>query len=141
MIAGAIQIALDFAKVGTISHYFPSNVIEEILAAIGIIIIFTRLPHAIGYEDVYEGDFFSYIPMVWCTIFFYVFNAVNFAHIGAILVTLISLGILIAFNNIQALKKLKVLPQQANQTQNGQWPFATILSRIDSRMSAEMIFD
>lgn len=33
------------------------------------------------------------------------------------------------------------LLQQANETREGQWPFATILSCIDSRTSAELIFD
>lgn len=33
------------------------------------------------------------------------------------------------------------LLQQANDTREGQWPFATILSCIDSRTSAELIFD
>lgn len=33
------------------------------------------------------------------------------------------------------------LLQQVNQTRDGQWPFATILSCIDSRTSAELIFD
>ena len=33
------------------------------------------------------------------------------------------------------------LLQQVNETQDGQWPFATILSCIDSRTSAELIFD
>jgi carbonic anhydrase len=33
------------------------------------------------------------------------------------------------------------LLQQANETREGQWPFATVLSCIDSRTSAELIFD
>lgn len=33
------------------------------------------------------------------------------------------------------------LLQQVNDTRNGQWPFATILSCIDSRTSAELLFD
>jgi carbonic anhydrase len=33
------------------------------------------------------------------------------------------------------------LLKQANETRDGQWPFATILSCIDSRTSAELIFD
>lgn len=33
------------------------------------------------------------------------------------------------------------LLQQANETRDGQWPFATVLSCIDSRTSAELIFD
>jgi carbonic anhydrase len=33
------------------------------------------------------------------------------------------------------------LLQQVNETHNGQWPFAAVLSCIDSRTSAELIFD
>jgi carbonic anhydrase len=33
------------------------------------------------------------------------------------------------------------LLQQANETRDGQWPFATVVSCIDSRTSAELIFD
>lgn len=41
-------------------------------------------------------------------------------------------------NNIKAERDLL---QQANDTSKGQFPFATILSCIDSRVSAELIFD
>jgi carbonic anhydrase len=39
------------------------------------------------------------------------------------------------------LKANRNLLQQANDTRDGQWPFAAILSCIDSRTSAELIFD
>ncbi len=42
---------------------------------------------------------------------------------------------------IKNLKANRNLLQQANETRDGQWPFATILSCIDSRTSAELIFD
>jgi len=41
-------------------------------------------------------------------------------------------------NNIKAHRNLL---QQVNETSEGQYPFATILSCIDSRTSAELIFD
>jgi len=41
----------------------------------------------------------------------------------------------------QNLRVHRELLQQANETRDGQWPFATILSCIDSRTSAELIFD
>lgn len=41
-------------------------------------------------------------------------------------------------NNLKADRNLLI---QANQTSEGQFPFATILSCIDSRTSAELIFD
>ncbi|MCZ8196735.1 MAG: carbonic anhydrase family protein [Flavobacterium sp.] len=39
------------------------------------------------------------------------------------------------------LKAHRDLLEQVNDTRDGQWPFATILSCIDSRTSAELIFD
>lgn len=42
---------------------------------------------------------------------------------------------------ISNLKVNRNLLQQANETREGQWPFAVILSCIDSRTSAELIFD
>ena len=41
-------------------------------------------------------------------------------------------------NNLMADRNLLT---QANETREGQWPFAVILSCIDSRTSAELIFD
>lgn len=41
-------------------------------------------------------------------------------------------------NNLRAERDLL---KQVNETRDGQWPFATILSCIDSRTSAELIFD
>lgn len=42
---------------------------------------------------------------------------------------------------INNLKANRNLLQQANETRDGQWPFAVILSCIDSRTSPELIFD
>ncbi|MGD9902057.1 MAG: carbonic anhydrase family protein [Vicinamibacterales bacterium] len=42
---------------------------------------------------------------------------------------------------VKNLKANRNLLEQVNETRDGQWPFATILSCIDSRTSAELIFD
>jgi carbonic anhydrase len=42
---------------------------------------------------------------------------------------------------VNNLKAHRDLLEQVNETRDGQWPFATILSCIDSRTSAELIFD
>ncbi|MFC4817788.1 MULTISPECIES: carbonic anhydrase family protein [unclassified Flavobacterium] len=42
---------------------------------------------------------------------------------------------------VNNLKLHRDLLEQVNDTSEGQWPFATILSCIDSRTSAELIFD
>lgn len=42
---------------------------------------------------------------------------------------------------VNNLKINRNLLEQVNDTRDGQWPFATVLSCIDSRTSAELIFD
>jgi carbonic anhydrase len=42
---------------------------------------------------------------------------------------------------VKNLKMNRNLLEQVNETREGQWPFAVILSCIDSRTSAELIFD
>lgn len=110
VLAGAIQILLGLVKAGTISNYFPSNVIEGMLTAIGIIIILKQLPHAIGYDVDNEGDFFFIEKNTGHNTLSALIDAINFAHLGAIVITLVSLAILIAFNQVAFLKKLKALP-------------------------------
>lgn len=111
VIAGMIQLGLGLAKAGGISSYFPTGVIEGMLVAIGVIIIKKEIPHAIGYDLEHEGDFFSYQLLredegFWGEII----HAFNFAHTGAIIVTILSLLIIIMFNKVPALKKLKAIP-------------------------------
>lgn len=111
VIAGLIQLSLGFAKAGGISSYFPTSVIEGMLVAIGIIIIKKELPHAIGYDLEHEGDFFSYQLLKVDEGFFgEIIHSLNFAHTGAMIVAVVSLAILIAFNKVPALKKIKALP-------------------------------
>ncbi|MES2619494.1 MAG: SulP family inorganic anion transporter, partial [Bacteroidota bacterium] len=80
VIAGAIQIILGFAKAGTISNYLPSNVIEGMLTAIGVIIILKQLPHAIGYDVDNEGDFFFIERGTGHNTFSAFIDAINYAH-------------------------------------------------------------
>ncbi|BDQ12772.1 SulP family inorganic anion transporter [Sediminibacterium sp. TEGAF015] len=111
IIAGAIQLILGLVKAGGISSYFPTSVIEGMLVAIGIIIIKKELPHAIGYDVEHEGDFYSYQLIEADKGFFTeLIHAFNFAHTGAILVAIISVAIIIAFNKVPALKKIKTIP-------------------------------
>ena len=111
VIAGVIQLGLGIAKAGGISSYFPSSVIEGMLVAIGIIIIKKEIPHAIGYDVAHEGDFFSYqLGEADRGFFSELINSFNYAHAGSIVIALISIFILVLFNKVSALKKIKALP-------------------------------
>ncbi len=110
LLAGVIQLVLGFLKAGIISNYLPSNVIEGMLAGIGIIIILSQIPHAVGFDEMHEGDYFFVNPAGEHQIFSTLANAVNFIHPGAVIVVLASLAILIAFTKVPFLKKIKAVP-------------------------------
>ncbi|RYZ30237.1 MAG: SulP family inorganic anion transporter [Chitinophagaceae bacterium] len=110
VIAGLIQLTLGIVKAGSISSYFPTSVIEGMLVAIGIIIIKKELPHAIGYDKAHEGDWFALEAGANSGFFTEIINSINYAHMGAIIVTVVSIAILIAFNKIAFLKKIKAIP-------------------------------
>jgi MFS superfamily sulfate permease-like transporter len=109
VIAGFLQVVLGLVKAGTISNYLPSNVIEGMLTAIGVIIILKQLPHAIGFDKDNLGNFF-YIERKGGGLLTSITDAINYAHPGAIIICVTSLVILIAWNNIEVLKKLKSIP-------------------------------
>lgn len=109
MIAGLIQLALGFIKAGTISNFFPTNVIEGMLAGIGVIIILKQIPHAFGYDPDFEGDL-SFIQVDGKNTFSELFSIINHVQLGSIIIALVSLGILIFWNKIDFLKKIKLVP-------------------------------
>ena len=109
LLAGVIQMALGFIKAGSISNYFPTNVIEGMLAGIGVIIFLKQIPHAFGYDPDHEGDF-GFIQPDGQNTFSEIFNLVNHIQPGAIIITLVSLGILITWTKIKSLQQLKLVP-------------------------------
>ncbi|KRB57934.1 SulP family inorganic anion transporter [Flavobacterium sp. Root186] len=108
-IAGLIQLALGFLKAGSISNYFPTNVIEGMLAGIGIIIILKQIPHAFGYDADFEGDQ-AFIQNDGSNSFSFLFDVLNHIHLGAVVISLISLVILISWDKVPFLKRLKLVP-------------------------------
>lgn len=107
IIAGILQLILGFVRAGSISNYFPNNVIEGMLAGIGIIIILKQIPHALGFDNDYEGHE---------SIFDKGLNFGYFTELGAaitpgaIIITLVSVAILLAWDHITVLKRMKLLP-------------------------------
>jgi MFS superfamily sulfate permease-like transporter len=109
LIAGFIQLGLGFIKAGSISNYFPTNVIEGMLAGIGVIIILKQLPHAFGYDADFEGDQ-SFVQRNGDNSFSSLFEVFNHVQFGAIIITIVSLIILISWDRVPFLKKLKLVP-------------------------------
>ncbi len=93
-LSGIIQIILGFAKAGIIGYYFPSSVIKGMLAGIGVIIVLKQIPHAFGYDKDYEGSLSFAQPDGHNTLseLMYMLEAIT---PGALIITIISMGILI----------------------------------------------
>jgi MFS superfamily sulfate permease-like transporter len=108
-IAGLIQLVLGFIKAGSISNYFPTNVIEGMLAGIGIIIILKQLPHAFGYDNDFEGDQ-SFLQLDGSNSLSFLLGIFNYVQLGSIIITALSLIILIVWEKAPFLKKLKLIP-------------------------------
>ena len=109
IIAGVLQMILGALKAGAIANYIPSNVIEGMLTAIGIIIILKQIPHAVGYDKDNEGDFF-FMESTGNNTLSAIYDAINYSHPGSFIIFIVSLMILIAFNKISFLKKIKLVP-------------------------------
>lgn len=105
MLSGIFQLALGFAKAGTFANFFPSSVIEGMLAGIGLTIIFKQLPDAVGYSSdrvgMLDGER-GINPSILTGI-------TENIHWGAVVITLVCLGILILWNT-RPFKKLQKIP-------------------------------
>lgn len=57
VVAGFLQMVFGFVKAGVFGDYVPSSVIKGMLTAIGIILILKQIPHLVGYDKDFEGDY------------------------------------------------------------------------------------
>lgn len=106
MVAGAVQLVLGFLKAGSIANYFPTSVIEGMLAGIGLTIIIKQIPEAVGYEapnnanmvDAEDGFHWGDITGA-------------FEHIqpGAAVIAIVGLAILVLWTT-KPFQKLKLVP-------------------------------
>lgn len=94
VIGGMLQVAMGLLRAGVIAYYFPSSVINGMLAGIGIILFLKQLPHFVGYDRVYEGDESFFQEDTYSSIS-ELFHMLNFISPGAILIAVISLVVLI----------------------------------------------
>ena len=106
VIAGILQLAFGFLKAGFIAYFFPSSVIKGMLTGIGLLIILKQIPHAVGYDKDLEGNE-AFQQAGGENTFSTIINALDHVTPGAILISVVSLAILILWDNVLS-KKHKI---------------------------------
>lgn len=103
VLAGIIQIVFGILKAGIIAHYIPYSVIKGMLAAIGVILIMKQIPHAVGFDKIFEGSeaFIQEDGSNTLSELFYLFD---YLSAGAVIISIVSFLCLYVFD-LESLKK------------------------------------
>lgn len=96
VLAGFMQLILGLLRLGVLGNYVPNSVIKGMLAGVGLVIMLKQIPHALGRDQDYEGDF-EFFEGQDNTITD-ILEAILSASPGAILFTVISLVILLRWD-------------------------------------------
>ncbi|MCX7096484.1 MAG: carbonic anhydrase family protein [Methylococcales bacterium] len=94
LMAGFIQMLMGLCRAGVIAYYFPSSVINGMLAGMGIILFLKQIPHAIGYDRDYEGDMAFFQADNYSSLSELV-NMLAYSSPAALFIAVVSLAILI----------------------------------------------
>ena len=113
LVAGVVQLGFGLLRAGRIANYVPNAVIKGMLAAIGVVIILKQIPHALGRDNRYEGDFdFFRSADGASTTLSDVLDAVLSANREAIIISAVSLAILLAWESswVKSRRSLAMVP-------------------------------
>ena len=106
VLAGVFQIILGVIKAGTIGNYFPSSVIEGMLAAIGLTLIKKQLPRALGHDGDIFGDE-GFFKQDHESTLEAVSAGLSQFNLAAVVISVISIAVLIFWPRI---KKVNLVP-------------------------------
>ncbi|CAN5326523.1 solute carrier family 23 protein [soil metagenome] len=108
VIGGLIQLLVGMLKAGIIADYMPTSIIKGLLAAIGIILIFSQFPYALGVE-LDKSRFLNYSENYLIGIQERVTFILQSLSPGAIILSILSFLILILWDKT-FLRKIKLIP-------------------------------
>lgn len=96
VLSGVIQIGFGALRLGSVANYVPSAVLKGMLAGIGLVIILKQIPHAVGQDNDYEGDF-SFLERAGENTFTDIVKALLTSNGEAILISVSCLALLVAW--------------------------------------------
>ena len=99
VLSGIFQIVFGVFKLGVIADYVPNSVIKGMLAGVGLLIILKQIPHALGRDQDYMGDF-AFLEIAGNNTLKDIAAAVVSASIGAVIIFLLSLAVLLLWEKL-----------------------------------------
>ena len=111
VLAGLIQIVLGALRFGSVANYVPSSVLKGMLAGVGLVIILKQIPHAVGRDTNFEGDF-SFFERAGENTFTDIVKALYASNGEAILISISCLLLLLAWESrwLKEFRFTKVVP-------------------------------
>lgn len=107
VVAGVCQLLAGILRAGVIGDYVPNSVLKGMLAAIGLVIILKQIPHALGRDTDFEGDF-AFFQKGETNTFTDIANAVLSVSAEALIISGLSIAILLLWER-PAMKRIRLL--------------------------------
>jgi MFS superfamily sulfate permease-like transporter len=105
VLSGVMQVGFGALRLGFIADYVPYSVIKGMLAGIGALIVLKQIPHALGRDDDYIGDF-RFLEIKGNNTLRDIAAAVSSAATGAVIIFVASLAVLFAWGVLAKRSKL-----------------------------------
>lgn len=110
VLAGILQFMFGVLRFGALANYVPNSVIKGMLAGIGAVILLKQIPHALGRDKDYEGDF-GFLEAHGGNTLADIAEAVASATPGAVVISLLSLILLVLWDHMGTRQKFfKLVP-------------------------------
>ncbi|OYU97428.1 MAG: sulfate permease [Bacteroidetes bacterium B1(2017)] len=119
LLAGLIQIAFGYLRMGFFSNYIPTAVIKGMLSAIGLMLILKQFPHLVGYdsEELGAEDFSidneeivaNVLPKEHENTLSHLLHAFNYLNYAVMAIGIVSLMVLVIWE-LKFSKKYKMIP-------------------------------
>ncbi len=112
VLSGLLQILFGLLKFGEIADYVPNSVIKGLLAGIGVLIILKQIPHALGRDNDFEGDF-SFLQFGGNNTLSELAQAVVSASPGAVIIFAVGLALLLLWDRAAGKARIfQIVPGQ-----------------------------
>ncbi|GIU77072.1 MAG: sulfate permease [Bryobacteraceae bacterium] len=100
VLAGVLQFFMGVFRLGAFADYVPNSVIKGMLAGIGIVITLKQIPHALGRDEDFIGNF-AFLEKSGFNTLTDILEALAAPHAGAILISAGAVAIMLGWERVQ----------------------------------------